>query len=213
LCCCYASPRPLTAFDPPTTSPAPSTMKKVRTDSPTRNAHRTLASSLIFLLVLHRNPPGFIIWRTAPAGRVQWIRFRRPVPPHPHPTSPISANYSFVNLPHACYRRGPKQKFSQPAQTSSFMATLQAKRNVFDQRLQQGFDVNDPKSLSNLKSSTLSALGRSPAASSTHSPTTRQPPLSKGGGGSAASAFASKNYSSSSEDDVAHPVPPPPLTT
>lgn len=130
----------------------------------------------------------------------------------PH-SPPVSVCNIFVNMPHACYRRGPKQKFSQPAQTSSFMATLQAKRNVFDQRMQQGFDVNDPKALTNLKSSTLSALGRSPAASATHSPTARQPPLSKGGGGSAASAFASKNYSSSSEDDVAQPVPPPPLTT
>jgi hypothetical protein len=85
------------------------------------------------------------------------------------------------------------------------MATLQAKRNGLDQRIQQGFDVGDPKALSNLKSSTLSALGRAPQGSSTPSPASRQTPLSKGGGGSAASA-SRNNYSSSSEDDVAQPV-------
>ena len=83
------------------------------------------------------------------------------------------------------------------------MATLQAKRNGLDQRIQQGFDVGDPKALSNLKSSTLSALGRAPQGSSTPSPASRQTPLSKGGGGPVASR---NNYSSSSEDDVAQPV-------
>jgi hypothetical protein len=85
------------------------------------------------------------------------------------------------------------------------MATLQAKRNGLDQRIQQGFDVQDPSALSNLKASTLSALGRAPLGSAAPSPTTRQPPLSKGGGGTTASG-AHKNYSSSSEDDVAQPV-------
>jgi hypothetical protein len=85
------------------------------------------------------------------------------------------------------------------------MATLQAKRNGLDQRIQQGFDVQDPKALSNLKASTLSALGRAPLGSATHSPSARQQPLTKGGGAPAASA-AHKNYSSSSEDDAAQPV-------
>jgi hypothetical protein len=111
----------------------------------------------------------------------------------------------FYHCAHAFDHRGPKQKFPQqaaPVAPQSFLASLHAKRNVLDQRIQLGLDVHDPKALASAKSSALSALGRSPLASTPSSAGSRQAP-SKGG-----AATAHKNYSSSgSEDDAAQPVP------